>query len=152
MARSTCSTSMAIAVDNELGYVYYSDENYGIRKYHADPLQEDADEQLAVFGLDGFAEDREGISIYKRPDGTGYLLVSDQQANLFNIYPREGDGGNPLQHSLLASVPLSTVESDGSDITAVSLPGFEGGVFVAMSTDRTFHFYALSDLLRRAEE
>ncbi|MEK7259013.1 MAG: phytase [Pseudomonadota bacterium] len=140
----------AIAVDNELGYVYYSDENYGIRKYHADPLQEDADEQLAVFGLDGFTEDREGISIYKRADGTGYLLVSDQQANRFNLYPREGDGGNPLQHTLLGSVPLSTVESDGSDITAVALPGFPGGVFAAMSTDKTFHFYAVGDLLRAA--
>ncbi|MCK5074781.1 MAG: phytase, partial [Calditrichia bacterium] len=27
----------AIAVDDELGYVYYSDEIFGIRKYHADP-------------------------------------------------------------------------------------------------------------------
>jgi 3-phytase len=140
----------AIAVDNELGYVYYSDENYGIRKYHADPLQDDADEQVAVFGLDGFSEDREGISIYKRADGSGYLLVSDQQANRFNIYPREGDAGNPLQHTLLASVPMATEESDGSDITAVALPGFPGGLFVAMSTDRTFQFYAVEELLRAA--
>ena len=103
-----------------------------------------------MFGLDGFTEDREGISIYKRADGTGYLLVSDQQANRFNLYPREGDGGNPLQHTLLGSVPLSTVESDGSDITAVALPGFPGGVFAAMSTDKTFHFYAVGDLLRAA--
>lgn len=140
----------AIAVDNELGYVYYSDENYGIRKYHADPLHDDADEQVAVFGLDGFSEDREGISIYKRADGTGYLLVSDQQANRFNFYPREGDADNPLQHSLLASVPMATDESDGSDITAVTLPGFPGGLFVAMSTDRTFQYYAVEDLLRAA--
>ena len=27
----------AIAVDDEYGYVYYSDEGVGIRKYHADP-------------------------------------------------------------------------------------------------------------------
>jgi len=140
----------AIGVDNEQGYVYYSDENYGIRKYHADPLTEDADEQVAVFGLDGFTEDREGISVYKRPDGTGYLLVSDQQANRFNIYPREGDAGNPLQHSLLASVPMATDESDGSEITAVALPGFAGGLFVAMSTDRTFQFYSVADILQAA--
>jgi len=130
--------------------VYYSDENFGIRKYHADPLQDDADEQVAVFGLDGFSEDREGISIYKRADGSGYLLVSDQQANRFNIYPREGDAGNPLQHTLLASVPMATDESDGSDITAVALPGFPSGLFVAMSTDRTFQFYAVAELLRAA--
>jgi len=140
----------AIAVDNELGYVYYSDENYGLRKYHADPLADAADEQVAAFGLDGFAEDREGISVYKRPDGTGYLLVSDQQANRFNIYPREGDAGNPQQHTLLASVPMATEESDGSEITAMELPGFPGGLFVAMSTDRTFHYYAVADILNAA--
>src|SRR5690606_10872446 len=31
----------AIAVDNELGYVYYSDEGVGIRKYEADPNKGD---------------------------------------------------------------------------------------------------------------
>ena len=140
----------AIAVDNELGYVYYSDENYGIRKYHIDPLQEDAEEQIAVFGLDGFVEDREGLSVYKRDDGTGYLFVSDQQANRFNIYSREGTEGNPHQHSLLASILMATEESDGSDITSVPLPGFPGGIFVAMSSNRTFQFYPVSDLLRAA--
>src|SRR5687768_16623908 len=69
----------AIAVDNELGHVYYSDEAYGIRKYHADPAADDADEQLGVIGLEGFAEDREGISIYRTGAATGYIIISDQQ-------------------------------------------------------------------------
>ncbi len=140
----------AITVDDELGYVYDSDETYGIRKYHADPLAEDADEQLAEFGLADFAEDHEGLSIYKRPDGTGYLLASDQQANRFNVYAREGHPDNAHQHTLLASVPLSTDESDGSELVNVSLPGYPGGLFVAMSTDRTFQFYAVGDLLEAA--
>lgn len=140
----------AIAVDGALGYVYYSDEGYGVRKYHADPLAEDADVQLAEFGHDDFAEDHEGISIYARPDGTGYIIVSDQQSNRFNIYAREGTKGDPHRHELLASVLLSTEESDGSELVTQSLPGFEGGLFVAMSTDRTFHYYSLRDLLRAA--
>jgi 3-phytase len=141
----------AIAVDNELGYVYYSDENTGIRKYLADPMAEDANDELALFGTDNFTDDREGISIYKRSDGTGYLLVSDQQANRFNVYPREGEAGNAHSHLLLQSVMLATDESDGSDITTVALPGFPGGLFVAMSTDRTFQFYAVEDLLKAAD-
>ncbi|MEY4640456.1 MAG: 3-phytase precursor [Pseudomonadota bacterium] len=140
----------AIAVDNELGYVYYSDETYGIRKYHADPLADDADEQLGEFGKADFTEDHEGLSIYKRADGSGYIIASDQQANRFNIYAREGGPGNPHAHALLARVPLSTDESDGSDITTAALPGFPGGLFVAMSTDRTFHLYAVEDLLKAA--
>lgn len=138
----------AIAVDNEQGHVYYSDENHAVRQYLADPLAEDADEQVAEFGLEDFAEDREGISLYKRADGSGYILVSNQQDNSFNIYTREVDGGQ--QHALLATVRLGTDESDGSDLVNTELPGFPGGLFVAMSTDRSFRFYAVADILAAA--
>ena len=43
----------AVAVDTELGYVYYSDEHYAVRKYFADP--DKGDEELAQFALNGFA-------------------------------------------------------------------------------------------------
>ena len=140
----------AIAVDDELGYVYCSDETYGIRKYLADPAAEDAEDELAVFGTEGFARDHEGISIYPTGPGTGYLLVSDQQSDTFRIFPREGTAENPHDHPLLAVVRLSTDESDGSDVTAAALPGFPGGLFVAMSTDKTFQFYAWEDIAAAA--
>jgi 3-phytase len=140
----------AIAVDNAGGHVYYSDENYAVRKYLADPMADDADEQLAEFGHEGFADDREGISFYRRADGSGYILVSDQQANRFNIYALQTTEGAAEQHPLLASVLLATDESDGSDLVSIELPGFPGGLFVAMSTDRTFQFYAVADILAAA--
>ncbi|KAF0188903.1 MAG: hypothetical protein FD165_2841, partial [Gammaproteobacteria bacterium] len=120
----------AITVDDALGFVYYGDEGYGIRKYHADPLADDAGDQLAEFGRNDFAEDHEGLSVYARADGTGYLFASDQQANRFNIYAREGNPGTPHVHTLLASVYLGTDESDGSELVATPLPGFPGGLFV----------------------
>ena len=140
----------ALAVDSELGYVYASDETFGVRKYLADPAAEDAEDELAAFATTDVARDHEGLSIYRRPDGTGYILLSDQQANLFRIYPREGRPGSPHEHLLVGTARLSTLDSDGSDITTVELPGFPGGLFVAMSTDRTFHFYAVEDLLKAA--
>ncbi len=140
----------AIGVDNEAGFVYYSDENHAVRKYLADPMAEDADEQLAEFGHADFAEDREGISFYKRADGSGYILVSNQQDNSFNLYAREGSADVPQPHALLARVKLSTEESDGSDLVSIELPGYPGGLFVAMSTDRTFQFYAVADILAAA--
>ncbi len=136
----------AIAVDNELGYVYYADENHSIRKYRADPAAKDSDEQVAVIGLDGFTEDREGISIYKSGPGTGYILVSNQQDNSFNVYPREGTAADPHSHPLLRKIDVSTIESDGSDVTNVELPGFPGGLFVAMSNGKVFHYYAWEDI------
>jgi 3-phytase len=137
----------AVAVDNELGYVYYSDERGGVKKYHADPDAPDANVELAVFGTDGFTEDREGISIYKLNDGTGYILVSDQQANAFQIFKREGEPDDPHNHLLVKKVFLSTNESDGSDVTNVPVDDrFASGLFVAMSDDRTFHYYSWDDI------
>ena len=59
----------AIAVDDQLGYVYYSDEGKGVRKYYADP--EKGNDELALFATTGFTEDHEGISIYQLTDSTG---------------------------------------------------------------------------------
>ncbi len=138
----------SIAVDNESGFVYYSDEQVGIRKYHADPAK--GNEELALFGKGEFRRDNEGISIYKLDDTTGYILVSDQSRHSFNIYPREGVAGNPHQHVRIASVPVSAMESDGSEVTSISLPEFAGGMFVAMSTDKTFHIYRWADIAEKA--
>jgi 3-phytase len=134
-------------VDDELGYVYFADENHGIRKYHADPAADDSDEQLAEFGLDGFTEDREGISIYRTGAGTGYIVVSNQQDNSFNVYAREGSAADPHEHTLLKRIDVSTIESDGSEVTHVALPEFPGGLFVAMSNGQVFHYYAWADMI-----
>ena len=68
----------AVAVDDALGYVYYADEADGIHKWHADPDHADAARELAHFARSGFRGDREGIAIYTLPDGTGYVVATDQ--------------------------------------------------------------------------
>lgn len=125
----------SIAVDDALGYVYCSDEMFGVRKYHADP--EKGNEEISIFGLKDFKRDIEGISIYPTGKETGYILVSDQQADRFNVYRRE----NP-EAGRIASIPVSTLESDGSEVTAVNLgPKFPKGLFVAMSNGKVFQYY-----------
>jgi len=133
----------SIAVDNELGYIYHSDEMHGIHKSYAHP--DSSNTELALFGTEGFTEDIEGISIYKNEDGTGYLLVSDQQANQFRVFPREGSNNSPHQHPELAVIKTSTLASDGSEVTSKSLPDFTRGLFVAMSDDKTFQYYSWED-------
>lgn len=137
----------AIAVDAELGFVYYSDERFGVRKYAADPDAAEADRELALFATSGFAGDHEGISIWKRPDGTGYVIVSDQQANKFWLFPREGAPGHPHEHRVVKIVDVAAIESDGSDVTAQPLgEQFPHGLFVAMSNGRVFHYYGWEQL------
>lgn len=125
----------SIAVDDEKGYIYYSDEQFGVHQYYADPAK--GNEELLVFGQGDFKSDVEGISIYPTSENTGYILVSNQQNDTFNIYLRE----DPAK-GRIAEIPVSTLESDGSEVTNVNLgPKFPKGVFVAMSNGRVFHLY-----------
>lgn len=130
----------SIAVDDELGFIYYSDEGFGVRKYYADPAK--GNQELVLFGQKDFKEDVEGISIYDTGNGKGYILISNQQADTFNVYRREGDNGNANQHYRIAEIPVSTKESDGSEVVNVNLgPKFPNGVFVAMTNGKVFHYY-----------
>ncbi|MCL1674709.1 phytase [Elizabethkingia meningoseptica] len=129
----------SIAVDNENGYVYYSDEQYGVRKYYADPSK--GNQELDVFAKTGFTEDHEGISIYKTSSKKGYILVSDQGANKFHIFRREG------KNTLLKIVKVQANKSDGSDMVSIPLnKTFKHGLFVVMSDDKTFHYYRWEDI------
>ncbi|MEA5141259.1 phytase [Arcicella rigui] len=135
----------SIAVDDELGYIYYSDEGVGVRKYFAEPSK--GNQELALFATTGFTEDHEGISIYQTSQKKGYILVSDQGANQFHIFRREGTDQNPHEHTLLKVVKVKAVQSDGSEVVSVPLNStFKKGLFIAMSDDRTFHFYKWEDI------
>jgi 3-phytase len=125
----------SIAVDDELGYIYYSDEQFGVHQYYADPSK--GNNELLVFGKGDFVSDVEGISIYATSATAGYILVSNQQKDTFNVYLRE----NPSKGKI-AEVPVSTSESDGSEVTNVNLGSkFPKGIFVAMSNGKVFHIY-----------
>lgn len=137
----------SIAVDNELGYVYYSDETVGIRKYYAHP--DSSSTELALFGTGGFKEDHEGISIFKTSNKTGFILVSDQQANQFHVFRREGDANDVHKHTILRTIKTQTNESDGSEILHQKLNRkFKDGLFVAMSNNKTFHFYSVKTFFK----
>jgi len=136
----------AIVIDDELGYVYYSDETVGIRQYYADA--DKGNEELALFATTGITGDHEGLSIYQEKGGKGYIILSDQQANKFQLFSRKGTKINPFDHRLVRIVKAQTIESDGSDILNMPLNAtFTKGIFVAMSSNKTFQFYKAEDIV-----
>ena len=142
----------AIAVDDALGYVYYADEGDGIHKWHADPDHPGAGRELAHFGRSGFQGDREGIAIYTRPDGTGYILCTDQVAkdSRYFVFRREGVRGNPHDHQEVLKVVRGGADTtDGLDATSAALgERFPNGLVVAMnSAGRNFLIYRWEDFL-----
>jgi 3-phytase len=133
----------AIAVDNELGYVYYSDEMHCIHKYHAHP--DKGDEELACFGAEYFERDIEGIAIAKYSDGSGYLIVSDQQSHSFSVFDRQSN-------DFISQINLGTVETDGCDVTTIGLgQKFPDGLFVSMTDSKEFYFHDLNELIDAIE-
>jgi 3-phytase len=141
----------AVAVDDALGYVYYADEGDGIHKYHADPDHPEAARELAHFGKTGFQADREGIAIYARGDGTGFVVCTDQIPgnSVYRFYRREGEAGRPHDHAaLLGTVSGGADSTDGLEITSRGLgPAFPAGLMAAMnSAGRNFLLFRWQDV------
>ncbi|PQJ69614.1 phytase [Polaribacter butkevichii] len=130
----------AIALDAEMGFVYYADEGHCIRKYYAEPSK--GNEELACFGGEYFLKDIEGIAIAKLENKKGYLIVSDQQKGQFNLFDRQ-------TNAFVKAVNLTTTETDGCDAVTVPLNAtFKSGLFVAMNNERDFYFYDLDKILK----
>jgi 3-phytase len=140
----------AVAVDDDLGYVYYADEGNGIHKWHADPDHADAARELAHFGQGGFIGDREGLAFYTLPGGTGYLVCTDQvdDDTRYLVYRREGEPGRPHDHRLVAVLHGGADSTDGIEITARPLGhGLPAGIFVAMnSSSQNFLVFRWQDV------
>jgi 3-phytase len=145
----------AVAVDDELGYVYYADEDAGIHKWMADPDRTGADRELALFGTSDYDQDREGLGIYALPGGKGYIVSVDQKADesVFHVYAREGEPGRPHDHSrVLLSFKGGADSTDGLDVTSAALGAdFPDGLLVAMnSSSRNFLMFRWRDIAAAA--
>ena len=141
----------AVAVDDALGFVYYADESDGIHKYHADPDHPQAAVELARFGTEGFQADREGIAIFARDDGTGYILCTDQLdgSSQYRIFRREGAPGNPHDHSEVIKVVRGGADgTDGLEVTSRAAgANFPNGLMVAMNSGpRNFLVFRWEDV------
>jgi 3-phytase len=134
----------AIAVDAENGFIYYSDEEFGVRKYYAEPSK--GNQELAIIGQDKFLTDIEGIGIAKTSEKGGYIMISDQQRGLFNVFDRE-------TNKFIKAIDLTTVETDGCDVTTANLGvKFPRGIFVAMNDSKEFYVYDFNKILKEIQK
>lgn len=137
----------AVVVDDQLGYVYYSDEGAGIRKYHADPAHPGSAKELALFASTGWAGDREGLAIYEDKGGKGYIIATDQQHpnSVFHVFSRQGNAGNPHDHSKeVGSFRAGADTTDGIEVISAPLGNeFPQGIFIAMNDSQ--HNFLLVD-------
>ncbi|RKS53937.1 3-phytase [Gillisia mitskevichiae] len=128
----------AIAVDSDLGFIYYADESKCIRKYYAEPLK--GNMELGCFGEGLFEGDIEGIAIANFKNGAGYIIVSNQKKGTFNIFSRKSN-------EFIGEINLNTKQTDGCEVVTIPLNNtFKKGLFAAMNNDRNYYFYDLEKL------
>lgn len=122
----------AVAVDQELGFVYYADEDCCIRKYSADPDSLNAAGEISTFGRTGWRGNREGLAIYAGRNGAGYIVATDQLPGNSEYHVFRRSGGQSKEVTVLRGSADST---DG--LEAVARPmglTFPRGFLVAMNS------------------
>jgi 3-phytase len=132
-----------------MGFAYYADERFGIRKWAADPDSPDAGRELGVFGADGYHGDREGLAVYATPGGGGYIVSSDQvpRKTRLHVYASSGEPRNPHVHRRLAILETAADDTDGLDVVSAPLGGHPAGVLVVMNSGpRNFLLFDWRDI------
>ncbi|MBC7808111.1 MAG: phytase [Akkermansiaceae bacterium] len=131
----------SVCVDDALGYVYYSDEQVCVRKYPANPDSPYFGQELGTFGRENRVGDHEGIAIYTRPNGTGYIISTDQipaadGGTLYYVYKREGEPGDRHNHTRpLLILSGGADETDGIEIISTPLgKRFPNGLLATMNS------------------
>lgn len=120
----------ACVADDGRGDLYVGEEKLGIWKYGAEPGDGDARRLVDRVGSGtGLVADVEGLGLYSRSDGGGYLIASGQSSGAdtrFVVYDRGVD--NAWRGTFRVR---GTDSTDGLDVTNVALgPRFPQGLLV----------------------
>lgn len=128
------------AVDDENGALFIAEEDVGLYAYWADPAAATTNRNARLI-IDSttsghLTADAEGVALLTTPDGGGYLIVSSQGSNSYNVYDRAAPHafrGAFVIGPTAADKGIDGVEeTDGIEVTSVNLGGvFEEGLFVA---------------------
>jgi len=122
--------------DDATGILYVGEEDVGIWREGAEPRGGPPRTVLAtVADNPALEDDVEGMSLYAKPDGTGYLVVSSQGNDSYAIFRREGDnayvGSFRIGADMAAGID-GVSETDGLDVTSMAAgPAFPEGLMVA---------------------
>ena len=120
--------------DERQGLVFIGEEAFGIWSLNyndetAEPIVVDR-----IADSNGLVEDTEGLSIWRGPNGGGYLVASAQAADRFVVYDVQAPHAPRGIFKTVASVDGSIDEvthTDGLDVVSQALPDYPEGLFVA---------------------
>jgi 3-phytase len=129
------SQAEGCAADDETGALYVNEEDVALWRYSAKPDGGDARTKVdGVDGPNGLEADLEGVEVWAGKDGKGFIVVSNQGADNYAVYRREGDNAFVGIFHIVADPEhgLDGVsETDGLDVVSANLgPKFPEGLLV----------------------
>ncbi len=128
------SQAEGCVADDELGYLYINEEDRGLWKYSAEPDGGDARTLIDSTEDGRLTADVEGVDLWARDDGTGYLVVSNQGADNYAVYERGGDNAYVGHFHVVANAQAGidgASETDGLAVTSAPLgERFPAGLLV----------------------
>lgn len=145
-----------MVVDQQNGMLYAGQEDVGIWRIDlATGVAEASPFALTrtYAPTSPLAADVEGLTIYYRSNGNGYLLASSQGDNSFAVFDRGGANAYLGSFAVTSSNGIDSVqESDGADVTNLALPGYPQGLFVTQdgsnspSGDTNFKYVSWAEI------
>jgi len=131
---SVGSQTEGCTADDETGDLYVGEENVALWKYSAEPDGGNTRTMVDSIAEGNLTDDVEGVAIYYGPNGTGYLIASNQGADNYAVYERQGDN-KFLGHFHIVADEATGIdgasETDGLDVTSANLgPAFPHGALI----------------------
>lgn len=128
------SLTEGLTADDAQDVVYVGEETGGVWKYSAKPNGGSTRTLMDGVGNGRLTADVEGLTIYPRADGAGYLIVTSQGSSTFAIYDRVAPNTYLGSFSVVggAGTDLVTI-TDGIDVSnrPLGAGNFANGMFVA---------------------
>jgi 3-phytase len=145
------STVEGLVADTDHQTLYIAEEDRGIWAY---PLTKDqkADPRLMLTtDSDLLIADIEGLTLYDKGQGAGYILCSVQGANSYGIIDRMTQDLLGVFKIVASETIDGAEETDGIDVTSKALPGFPQGLFIVQdgfngTEKQNFKFVNWSDI------
>jgi 3-phytase len=134
------SQAEGCAADDANGRLYIAEEDVGLWRYSAEP--NGGSDRIAIDTVKSghLTDDAEGVTIFYGAGERGYLIVSSQGSNDYNVYRRDGDNAFIGKFAIAGEQPGidGTSDTDGIDVTSTALgAAFPHGVFIAQDGDNT---------------
>jgi 3-phytase len=129
------SQAEGCATDDETGALYIAEEDGGFFRYSAKPDGGAARTEIdRVDGPNGLMADIEGVEIWAGTDGKGFIVLSNQGADNYAVYRREGKNAYVGSFHIIADPDRGidgVSETDGLDVVSGPLGAkFPDGLLV----------------------